>query len=357
MSSRRGVWRGVSSVFAGGLLVCGALVFGAPKVIAVPDSQPPASTGSASESVPAEPTSAQPAAARIDRIEPIDDRWLRVFVASPAMRRVVEVQVLLPRDRSRPRPTVYMLDGRSASLDSNNWIELGHAVGFYADKDVNVVFTVGGPASFYTDWQHPDPVLGTYMWETFLTKELPPLIDTEFDGNGSNAIMGVSMGAEAAMMLAFRQPRLYTAVAAHSGCFSMGTDIGQSQARAVVATYRGDGANMFGEWGDPDWLAHDVTLHADALRGKTIYLSVGSGLPGVYDVPWNPDIDFVKTVTFGGTLEAVTNACTRRLADRFGALDIPITTHFRPTGTHSWPYWADELVRSWPTIAGALGIR
>ena len=31
------------------------------------------------------------------------------------MSRSVEVQVLLPRDQSHPRPTVYMLDGRSAN--------------------------------------------------------------------------------------------------------------------------------------------------------------------------------------------------------------------------------------------------
>ncbi|MGY2028908.1 alpha/beta hydrolase [Nocardia gipuzkoensis] len=357
MLSRRGVRRWVSSALISAALVSGAVGFGAPQVTAAPGNPPPVNTGSSDGPGPAEPTSKQPSTPRIERVEPINDRWLRVFVASPAMSRVVEVQVLLPRDRSRPRPTVYMLDGRSASPDSNNWTELGHADRFYADKDVNVVLTVGGPASFYTDWQHPDPVLGTNKWETFLAKELPPLIDAKFEGNGTNAVMGVSMGAEAAMMLAFRQPTLYRAIAAHSGCFSMGTDIGQAQARAVVATYMGEPDNMFGKQDDPAWLAHDVTLHADALRGKTIYLSVGSGLPGVHDVPGTPNVDLPSAITFGGPLEAATNACTRRLTDRLRSLGIPVTAHFRATGTHSWPYWADELALSWPTIAPAIGVR
>lgn len=330
-------------------LLIGAFGAGAPLSMAAPDKP---STGSSDGPAPAEPTTAAPATPAIERIEPITDRRVRVFVKSPAMSRTVQVQVLLPRDQSRSRPTVYMLDGRSAEPDTNNWIELGKADRFFEDKDVNVVLTVGGPASFYTDWQRPDPVLGTNQWETFLTRELPPLIDAEFDGNGRNAIMGVSMGAEAAMMLSFRRPELYRAVAAHSGCFSTGTDMGQAQARAVVATYQGEPDNMFGDENDPDWLAHDVLLHAEALRGKAIYLSVGSGLPGKYDAPGNPDL--VSTIAFGGPLEAATNACTRRLVDRFTSLRIPVTANFRATGTHSWPYWGDELATSWPTIYPAI---
>ncbi|WP_433758145.1 alpha/beta hydrolase [Nocardia sp. CA-135398] len=354
MLSRREVRRWVSSAIVSVALIAGAAVFGPAQVLAAPGDQPRPNTGSADGPSPAEPTVPGVTRASIDRIVPINDRWLRVWVNSPAMSRAVEVQVLLPRERNHPRPTVYMLDGRSAESESNNWTELGHADKFFEDKDVNVVLTVGGPASFYTDWQRPDPVLGTNMWETFLTKELPPLIDAKFDGNGRNAVMGVSMGAEAAMMLAFRQPKLYTAIAAHSGCFSMGTDLGQAQARAVVATYRGGPDNMFGDQHDPAWLAHDVLLHAEALRGKAIYLSVGSGLPGRYDTPNNPDL--VSAIGFGGPLEAATNLCTRRLADRLTALGIPVTANFRATGTHSWPYWADELGLSWPTVSPALGI-
>jgi hypothetical protein len=58
--------------------------------------------------------------------------------------------VLLPADRSRPRPTLYMLDGRGASENASSWIEHGHAVEFFADKNVNVVLTTGGPANLYT---------------------------------------------------------------------------------------------------------------------------------------------------------------------------------------------------------------
>lgn len=352
MLSRRGLRSCLSHLLVSAALVLSAAATGMPYASAAPDDKP--GTGSSDGPGPAEATKPMPARPRISGIAPAENGLLRVSVDSPSMSRTVDVLVKLPRDRSTPRPTVYMLDGRSTVPDGNNWVEKGKAAEFYADKNVNVVFTVGGPASFYADWQQPDPVLGTNMWETFLTDELPPLLDAEFDGNGRNAVMGVSMGAEAAMMLTMRNPDLYSAVGAHSGCFSTGTDFGQAQARAVIATYEGDPDNMFGPEHDPAWRKHDVTLHAEQLRGKALYISVGSGLPGLHDYIGHPEL--LTRIGFGGPLEAGTNACTRRLTNRLEELDIAHTAHFRVTGTHAWPYWADELRRSWPTIADGLEI-
>ncbi|MBF6065034.1 esterase family protein [Nocardia terpenica] len=344
---RRRMRRRLSGAFAWAALLLSAVLLVPPDAVAGPT--PPANSGSADGPQPQADRS-PPKVASIVRVEPITDRRLRVFVNSPAMGRTVQVQVLLPADTAHPRPTLYMLDGRSASNDGNNWVDRGNAVRFFADKNVNVVLTVGGPAGYYTDWQRPDPVLGNNKWESFLTRELPPLIDERFDGDGRNALEGVSMGAEAAMMLVMRNPTVYRGVAAHSGCYAMGSDFGQAQARAVVRTYGGDPDNMFGDQGDPDWLAHDVMTHAEALRGKAIYLSAASGLPGPYDVAGS------ETVVFGGPLEAGADGCTMALADRLSRMKIPATVRLSPVGTHSWPYWADELPRAWPTLATALGV-
>lgn len=338
----------VASVVSVVLLAVGTAVAEAPT--SGPDLGPPGGYHA-----PAESGTGFPAQPVITGIEPITDRWLRVSVQSPSMNRVVEVQMLLPADRSRPRPTLYMLDGRGAPENASSWTEYGHAVKFFADKNVNVVLTTGGPANLYTDWQRRDPVLGTNKWETFLTRELPPLIDAQFEGNGHKAIQGVSMGGEAAMMLTMRNPGAYRAVAAHSGCYSVAPGPGQAQARAIVKTYGGDPDNMFGTVDDPDWLAHDVMTHAEALRGTAIYLSSGSGIPGEHDISGKVD-DLTDAITVGGPLEAGAYACLAKLSDRLAQLRIPATVNLRPTGTHSWPYWADELVRSWPLIAHALDI-
>ena len=347
---RRRIRRRLSGVALAALLSC-AVIGAAPVGFTEP---PPADSGSA-EGPPPALDNPPPTTAAVDRVEHIDDRRVRIFVDSPAMKRTVPVEVLLPADRSKPRPTLYLLDGRSASDKFNNWTERGGAVPFFADKDVNVVLTLGGPAGYYTDWQHPDPVLGTNKWETFLTRELPPLIEGKFHGNGRRAIEGVSMGAEAAMMLVMRNPGFYRGVAAHSGCYAMGSDIGQAQARAVVRTYGGDPDNMFGTQEDPDWLAHDVMAHTEQLRGTAIYLSAGSGVPGPYDGPGNPEA--ASSIGFGGPLEAGAHACTLALEDRLERMQIPAEVHLPPVGTHSWPYWTDELPRAWPTLARALGVR
>ncbi|MFF3568149.1 alpha/beta hydrolase [Nocardia jiangxiensis] len=340
-----------------GALACAALLIGA-AAGAVPTAfaGPPVNSGSSDGPEPQAPVdNPRPVAASIDHIQKITDRRLKVFVRSPAMGRTLPVEILLPKNRSAARPTLYMLDGRSASNEVNNWTKYGEAVQFFADKDVNVVLTLGGPASYYTDWHHPDPVLGNNKWETFLTRELPPLIDAKFNGNGRKALEGVSMGAEAAMMLAMRHPGDYLAVAAHSGCYAMGSDVGQAQARAIVSTYNGNPDNMFGGQDNPAWLAHDVMTHAGELRGTALFLSAGSGMPGPFDGPSNPDSR--TSVIFGGPLEAGAYACTMALADRLERMQIPATVDLRKVGTHSWPYWAAELPRAWPTLAGALGIR
>lgn len=299
---------------------------------------------------------ARPAAAPSARIVDVafqTPQRAEVIVESPEMGRV-ELIVLLPRDRSAPRPTLYLLDGRSAFSGGTFWLRRGRAEEFFADKPVNVVLTTGGTASYYTDWDRPDPELGRYRWETLLAKELPRLIDARFRGTGANAVAGLSMGAQAAMMLATRHPRLYRGVAGFSGCYSSAGSLGEAQMRAVIASYGGNADNMFGPAGAPGWAAHDVLTHADALRGKAVYLSAGSGLPGIYETLTTPGV--LNTMLIGGPLESVTGSCTRQLADRLARLAIPVTARFRPTGTHSWPYWADELPAAWPTLAGALGL-
>lgn len=315
-------------------------------VVAIPTATAVAATGSDWS------TSAAMPAAVIDHIEPITDRWLRVFVNSPAMNRMVQVQVLLPEDQNRPHPMLYLLDGRGAPENDSNWALRGNAVQFFADKDVTVVMTVGGPADLYTDWQHRDQVLGTSKWETFLTSELPPLLDAQFHGDGGRAVEGASMGGEAAMMLAVRHPGMYRAVAAHSGCYSIASEVGQIQARAIVQSFGGNPNNMFGPPGDPDWLAHDAYAHATALRGTAIYLSSGNGLPGPHDGPGQPDLENV--LLLGAPLEAGARLCMTTFAARLAQLGIPATVDARANGTHSWPYWADELAQSWPTIANAF---
>ncbi|OZC49257.1 esterase family protein [Rhodococcus sp. RS1C4] len=324
----------------------------------VVSAQPLPGTGS-SEGAPAPFSQTSPAkSARIDKVEMLTDRRAAVFVDSPSMGKIVQVQVLLPAAQAVSRPTLYVLDGVSAGKESNyaesTWTQKTDIVDFFANKNANVVLPVGGSSSYYTDWNVPDPILGVNMWETFLTQELPPLIDARFSGNGTNAIAGVSMGAQAAMDLITRHPDLYTGVAGLSGCYDNSQNNLKDAVRATVAMNGGNATNMWGENADLRWVEHDPSRNAEALRGKDVYISVGTGLPGPYEL--GPGGSGLEVAAQGGPLEAAALYCTTLFDTRLRSLDIDATVVYRPYGIHQWVYWQDDLRESWPTLERALGL-
>ncbi|WP_245671713.1 alpha/beta hydrolase [Nocardia amamiensis] len=297
------------------------------------------------------------AQAQIDHIVKRTDRWLQVFVHSPAMRRIVQVDVLLPVDVATPHPTLYLLDGNGsdASAGQSTWTMKTDAVRFFADKPVTVVLPVGGGGTFYTNWLRDDPGLGHNQWETFLAQELPPLIDTQFHGNGANAVAGVSMGGQAALALAFRNPALYRSVAAYSGCLFT-SNIGQGYVRGAVAERGGNADNMWGKATDPEWPAHDVSLHTNGLRGKPLFVSTSTGVPGPADGNFDPSFSWPTTLAAAIALEQGANDCTVAFDAQLRVQNIPATVKYYPIGTHSWPYWQAPLHDSWPVLARGIAV-
>ncbi|MBL1075331.1 esterase family protein [Nocardia sp. 2] len=278
------------------------------------------------------------------------------------MERTIPVQVLTAADPGQPAPTLYLLNGASGGTDITNWYSQTDVVAFFWNQNVNVVTPVDGAFSYYTDWQRDDPALGRNRWETFLTRELPPIIDTTLRTSGVNAIAGVSMSATSALNLVIAAPHLYAGVAAYSGCASTSDSAGRAYVRLVLERGDADPRNMWGPDDDPAWYDHDVVRNAEGLRGKAIYLSSGTGLPGSAEavtgaVTADKLVTKVDQIVLGGMIEAATNACTHQLADRLTQLDIPAEVDFRPTGVHTWAYWQEDLHKSWPLLATALGVR
>ncbi|MFF0637307.1 esterase family protein, partial [Nocardia sp. NPDC004151] len=77
-------------------------------------------------------------------------------------------------------------------------------------------------------------------------------------------------------------------------------------------------------------------------------------LNGAYALPGSYGL--ANQMIIGGVIEAGTNLCSHNLANKLNSLGIPATYNFRPTGTHSWGYWNDEFIASWPLLAQGLGI-
>ncbi|WP_455769731.1 alpha/beta hydrolase [Rhodococcus aetherivorans] len=306
------------------------------------------------------PVSAQPfGLARIVSTTAVADRQFNVVVHSPAMGKDITLRVIRPADPSVPRPTLYLLSGVDGASDARSWTTETDAVEFFSDKNANVVIPYGGASSYYTDWISDDPNLGRNKWTTFLTRELPSLVDAEFGSTGRHGLIGFSMSGTSSLNLAIAAPGLYEAVASFSGCAITSDPIGRAFVAATVVNFFGNPLNMWGPLDDPTWIANDPYVNAERLRGTKLYLSNGSGLPGRHDAlesPWIEDEgELVNVVVEGGLIEAATNECTRRMAGRLDELGIPATVNLRPTGTHSWGYWQDELHASWPMFADALG--
>ena len=280
-----------------------------------------------------------------------------VTVHSASMGRDIPLTVLKPKDTSKPAPVLYLLNGAGGGEDAATWQRNTDVVKFFENKHVYVVIPMQGAFSYYTDWIKPDPELGVNKWSTFLAKELPKAIDGTYNTSGENAIAGISSSATSVLNLAIQNRGLYQAVGSYSGCASTSSEHGTLFMRIVVETRGGgDVRNMWGELRGPLWKANDPLLHADKLRGVSLYLSSATGLPGAHDnlaeVP-DPAV-LADRVAVGGAIEAATKMCTEQLASKLQSLNIPATVDRPLGGTHSWPYWQEQLHKSWPQLYRAI---
>lgn len=279
-------------------------------------------------------------------------------VYSAAMDKNIPLKLLIaPGDE--PRPTFYVLDGVGGAEPENGILDWADAAEFYETKDVNVVATVGGDSSYFTDWQKDDPELGRNKWATFLTEELPPIIDSTLNTTGKNAIVGLSMSATSVLALSIKSPDLYEGVASFSGCAQTSDPLGRAYVWITVANFGGNPDNMWGKPDDPAWEANDPYIHAAGLRGTAIYIANASGLPGQYDNLEADNVDgevsqLIAQLTVGGVIEAATNQCTHNLKSRLDSLGIPATYNLKDRGTHSWDYWRDDIHDSWPLLEESI---
>lgn len=293
---------------------------------------------------------------RILEVRPLGGREMEVVVHSAAMNRPITLWMSHPGPGA---PAFYLLNAVDGGEDGGPWTRRTDVANFFADKPVNVIVPMGGRASYYTDWFRDDPALGRNKWTTFLTSELPPLLNSHFEMTGRNAIAGLSMSATSALNLAIGAPGLYQAVGAYSGCARAGDPVARAYIRSQLAVFGADATNMWGTDDNPAWAAHDPTLNAERLRGVALYISSGNGMPGPHETLSDTGIDgnparLLDRMLVGGVMETVISGCTRPLVDRLAALGIPATVQLR-SGTHAWSYWQDDVHRSWPLFAAAVG--
>lgn len=305
------------------------------------------------------------------------DRNIILDVYSNSMGRTIPMHILLPADDGVPSPVLYLLNGAGGGEDSANWSARTDIQQFFGDQNAYVVTPLEGMFSYYTDWEQPvEELHGENKWTTFLTDELPSIMNKTFNTNHKNGIAGLSMSGSSVLSLAeWAQhggsdsnggkpgANLYNAIGAYSGCAATSTFPGQQYVQ-VVTGIRGDidVEKMWGPFGSQGWKDNDAALNAEKLKGTDyMYVASGSGLPGEHDTLANPELQnnqfaLANQVVVGGVLEAATNMCTHDLANRTNAMGLNVDYNFRDRGTHSWGYWQDDLHASWPGMAEAMGV-
>jgi S-formylglutathione hydrolase FrmB len=295
---------------------------------------------------------------RVERTDWLSDRRVALWVYSPAMGTSIQVQILLARDWHTQKqwtfPALYLLDGLRAEDHENAWTFQTDAIQFFNDKNVNVVLPVGGRGSFYSDWLEPDNGKN-YQWETFLTKELPPILKGDWRVNDTAGVVGLSMGGTAAMFMAARNRGMFQFAASFSGYLST-TSYGMPRAIKAALMDAG-GFNADRMWGPPEnpaWDEHDPMQLARHLRGVSLYVSAATGIQGQFDQ--QGPVPGIPANSAGMALEMLSRVSTQNFQAKLKELNIPVTAVYRGSGTHTWPYWQQELHGAWGQIASALNV-
>ncbi len=327
-----------------------------------PGAQSPTPGPATPENVPDAPSlrvpSAPPSGVRLERVEWKTANRVALWVQSPAMGQAIQVQLMLPAawnaEPDRTYPSLLLLDGLRARGDASGWTLETKISQFFDAKNAIIILPVGGESSFYTNWV-ADAKGSAYQWETFLMQELPPLLARDWRVGDKHGVAGLSMGGTAAMMLSQRYPEHFRFAGSFSG-FLDTTSFGMPEAIKVAMQDAGgySAENMWGPLGSARWQEQDPKLHAERLRGRSVYVSAGSGNTGPWDQPSGlPDIP----ANFPGYgLELLSRMTTQTFVNKARGAGVDVTANFRPSGTHTWPYWQFEMTQAWPQFAGAVGI-
>lgn len=297
---------------------------------------------------PVDPSITESEFLRVERTAGDYEYWL---VTSAAMQREVIVEVVASRGEDTA-PVLYLLDGVGSPESSTGWRGAGEIADRMADEDVHVVNPAGAYAAYWTDWEAEDPTLGYNQWETFLTEELPGIVDSQLDTTEKSAIGGISMGGQAAMHLAATYPELYDGVMSFSGNYSTMDQLGYQTIRLSVETRGGDVDNMWGPHGSERWRENDTISHPEGLRGKAVYFSSGNGEVG----PEDREVygDDLQDLAVGLVLERGVLEGTKAFERALDSEGIEHRVDYAPTGLHNWSTFMRYFDEGWEHIKPAL---
>ncbi len=293
--------------------------------------------------------------ARIVEETVVDARTRHLLLDSPAVGATIGVRILLPPHfASQPNhrwPVLYLLHGAQATPSNGPpnyelWTVLADTQALTANTDVLVVMPEGGDVGWYSDWYNKGKG-GPPAWETFHLVELREILEKKYRAGDQRAIAGLSMGGFGATSYAARHPGMFRAAASFSGAVTSLQPLAQT---IITASLGLRGFPPAALWGNPVaqadiWAAHDPYTLAANLVGIPVFVSSGNGDPGPLDAQ-------------GQNVDGLENAALQSaqlFADHLRDLGGNVTTDFYGAGTHTWPYFQQELHRAFPLLMSAIG--
>ncbi|MFJ8949435.1 alpha/beta hydrolase [Streptomyces sp. NPDC102384] len=298
-------------------------------------------------------TKSRPAAEVVD-VTQVADRQVDLSVRASALGgRTVKVRLLTPEgwnpgDRTKHWPTLWLLHGCCG--DYTSWTNMTDVASVDSLRDVLVVMPEAGWNGWYSDWwNHGEG--GDPAWDTFHTRDLRRLLESDWGAGSRRVVAGLSMGGQGALLYAARHPGMFKAAAAYSG--SAHPLLNDESTNRIMGFFAGQGDDPLRVWGDPVaqrdiWAAHDPYHLAKRLKSLPVYLSCGDGTAGPLDPPG----------TTTNALEADFNRQNHALAAQLRKAGAKhLTTNFYGPGTHTWPYWQRELHASLPMLLHGLGVK
>ncbi|GAB19522.1 putative mycolyltransferase [Gordonia effusa NBRC 100432] len=246
--------------------------------------------------------------------------------------------------------TAIALDGLRATTDMSGWRH-NTRIQKMADHGVNVIEPVGGLGSFYTNWDKKSKlskVKYRYMW----TCRLDTIV-RELDARGlavgkwgKYALMGISMGGNAAMIYAVNHRKRFSHAFSMSGYLNLSAPSMREGIRAALVdagVQAGVGPlDADAMWGPPwskRWLDNDPFLQTQRMKGMKLRIGASTGLWGVHD---REPVSAVK----GTPLELLALAQTRAFEVSALRAGVDVSSDYPTQGTHDWGYWNDMVWRA-----------
>ncbi|MFT3716395.1 MAG: alpha/beta hydrolase-fold protein [Gordonia sp. (in: high G+C Gram-positive bacteria)] len=241
--------------------------------------------------------------------------------------------------------TVILLDGLRAEYGTSGWFQQTNAWRL-VNQGVNVVMPVGGPASFYTDWDAPSNFNGQrarYRWGCVIDKGVVPMLRRAGFGskNGKYALAGVSAGGNAALTHAAQRRDLYYAAASFSGYNYLSAPGMRTALRVAMLDVAPGPWNVDAMWGppwSPRWTQNDPAMLINRMHGLKVFVGSGNGFFGKYNYPQNVGDDLFK----GTPLEMLAWTQAKAFEVSAQVQGLPVMT-YDANGTHAWGYWRDML--------------